>query len=140
MIQASSLFKPNTGSLSRITAGVSAGVSRAASIVADEAKATVAVDKGDLRDSIEAGEPEQDKDLSGAGNAVTAIVSAGTDHAIYVEFGTGQRGEASPGAGPGPYDPEWKGMPAQPYLRPALDTRRADILGAIAGEVASATS
>lgn len=140
MIGAVSVFKPNSSSLARITAGVSAGVARAASLVEEEAKATVAVDKGDLRDSIRAGAPEQDKDLRGAGNAVTAVVSAGTDHAFYVEFGTGQAGEASTGAGPGPYDPDWHGMPAQPYLRPALDTRRQEILGAIAEEVASATS
>jgi hypothetical protein len=59
-------------------------------------------------------------------------VQATSPHAAYVEFGTGQRGAASAGAGNGPYSETWPGMPAQPYLRPALDTARPAILGAFA--------
>ena len=47
-------------------------------------------------------------------------------------------GEGSAGAGPGPYDPNWPGMEALPYMRPPLDTRRDDVFAAIAEEVAGA--
>jgi hypothetical protein len=49
-----------------------------------------------------------------------------------VEFGTGRRGASSAGAGPYSYDPNWPGMVAQPYMRPALDTARPQILAAFA--------
>ena len=101
-----------------------------AKIIAEEAKATVPVDTGALQASIEAQEAEQ------VGNTAVALVTAGESYAPYVEFGTGQRGMSSPGAGEGPYSPHWPGMAAQPYMRPALDTRRNDVFEAIAQEVA----
>ncbi len=136
----SSLFRSNNQALSKILDGVSAGVSRGAQIIEEEAKANAPVLTGELRDSIHAQAAEQDKDLSGSGNARTAVVTVDAEHGPYVEYGTGERGMESPGAGQGPYSPTWKGMPAQPYLRPALDTRRQDVLEAIGAEVASATS
>jgi len=51
-------------------------------------------------------------------------------YAGYVEFGTGRRGAASPGAGPFPYRQSWPGMAAQPYCRPALDIGRSQVLTA----------
>jgi hypothetical protein len=115
-------------------AAVSAGVARASVIIAEEAQGIVHVRSGELRDSIQAQEPVID------GNTATAEVTAGTDHNFYVEYGTGKRGEASPGAGPGPYDPNWPGMDALPYMRPPLDTRRDDVFSVIAEEVENAFS
>ena len=43
-------------------------------------------------------------------------------HAAYVEFGTGRRG-ADTGSGSN-YDPDWAGMPAQPYMQPAAEACR----------------
>lgn len=71
-------------------AGVVAGDAAAAAVaeqVADLARAMVPVETGELRDSI----------------VVTDEgVTAGTDHAVYVEFGTYK-------------------MPAEPFMRPAAD-------------------
>ena len=50
------------------------------------------------------------------GDAATAEVVSGAAHSIYVEFGTGQRGDPSVA-----HRADWAGMPAQPYLRPAVD-------------------
>lgn len=137
MLGATSIFRPNPSVKDKILNGVSRGVSAVAQLVEQEAKAGVAVATGDLRDSIRALPVEQDRDLAGAGNAITAVVEAGTDHAFFVEYGTGLRGMESAGAGPGPYDPNWPGMVAQPYMRPALDTVRGEALATMASEVSS---
>lgn len=131
MIQATATFRPGALPPS-IMAAVARGVTRAAEMVAEEARMLVPVDTGALSASIEAREADVDA------STATAKVVAGEPYAAYVEYGTGQRGSASPGAGPGPYDPAWPGMAAQPYMRPAIDTRRSDALSAIAEEVRGA--
>ena len=97
-------------------------VEQGAGIVLEEAEAIVPVDTGELRES---GHVEM---VETSGPKPSAAVVFDSDHAAYVEYGTGVRGAASPGAGDGPYDPNWPGMPAQPYLRPALDTARPAIV------------
>lgn len=101
----------------RITPAVRAAVEASAKYVLQEAQAIVPVDTGELRESGTTAIVEQDKRIVGS-----VVFTA--DHAGYVEFGTGQRGAASPGRGPYPYSPTWHGMPARPYLRPALDSAR----------------
>jgi hypothetical protein len=54
-------------------------------------------------------------------------VGFGTDHSHFIEFGTGERGEASDFPGkPGDitYSPDWKGMAARPYLIPSVEEMR----------------
>ncbi len=104
-------------------------VEQSAEVVLEEAEAIVAVDTGELRDS---GHIEVVSDSS-------AAVVFDSDHAAFVEYGTGRRGAASPGAGDGPYDPNWPGMVAQPYLRPALDTARPAIVEIFRDNTAAAT-
>lgn len=99
-----------------------AKVQRAQAVVLAEAQAICPVDTGELRDSLRV------EAITDDGSRLTGAVSANTGYAAYVEFGTGQRGAASAGAGPGPYSPTWPGMPAQPYLRPALDQARDQVL------------
>lgn len=101
-----------------------AAVTEGAEAVAAEAQTIVPVDTGELRESIGIGPVEV------VGTTVQGSVEATAAHAAFVEFGTGQRGAASPGAGEGPYSPTWPGMAAQPYLRPALDTARSQIIAA----------
>jgi HK97 gp10 family phage protein len=101
-----------------ITPAVIEATESSLDLLAEKAKEYVAVDTGELRDSIHA-EP-----VDTSGQTVTGRVTAGTDHDGYVEFGTGIRGAESDGAGAGPYDPAWPGMVAQPYMRPALDEAR----------------
>ena len=61
---------------------------------ADDAKTLVAVDTGELKESIHA---------SGKDNG--AVIVAGTDHAAHQEWGTSK-------------------MPAHPFMRPAIDRKK----------------
>lgn len=90
--------------------------------VLETAQGTVAVRSGELRDS---GHVE----VTETGKTVAAAVVFDSPHAVFVEFGTGQRGAASPGAGDGPYNPNWPGMAAIPFLRPAFDAHRDEAEG-----------
>ena len=103
-----------------------AAVEDASLSVMFEAQAIVPVDTGELQSSIGTGPVEL------VGSVVTGTVEANAPYASFVEYGTGQRGAASAGAGAGPYSPNWPGMPAQPYMRPALDTARPAIIDAFA--------
>jgi hypothetical protein len=54
-------------------------------------------------------------------------VGFGSGHAVFVEFGTGERGAASHFPGKPDditYSPDWKGMAAQPYLIPSVEEAR----------------
>ncbi len=101
-----------------------AAVTEGCEAVTIEAKALCPVDTGELQASIHVASVEL------VGTVVTGSVVADAPHAAYVEFGTGIRGSESPGAGAGPYSPTWPGMPAQPYLRPALDSSHGAIVDA----------
>lgn len=77
------------------------------------------------------------------GTRVDGSVAFLAPYSAFVEFGTGIRGQGTypyalpvegvPYTGGWVYDfrrQNWQGHGAQPYLRPALDTRHDDILGA----------
>lgn len=132
MITATSTFKASPRARAGILEAIARGASAGAELVAEEARMLAPVDTGELRSSIDVQPPVEQ------GTSVSVRVVASAAHAAYVEYGTGQRGQSSPGAGPGPYDPNWPGMVAQPYMRPALDTRRAEVLAEIAAEVRGA--
>jgi HK97 gp10 family phage protein len=87
---------------------VTAALREAADEVADEARGRVVVASGDLRDSIHV---DQDGD--------DVYVVAGNDDVYYghlVEFGS------TPGGTP---------MPARPFLIPALEAKRDDIVRSV---------
>lgn len=128
-IRASATFKPgNLAALeARLVPGLIAATSKGTEIVAADAKSIAPVDTGDLVSKIGTTTTWQ-------GQRVTGSVVSSSDHAAYVEFGTGVRGAASPGAGPFPYNPEWPGMPAQPHMRPAIDQNHGAILDAFRDE------
>ena len=142
---ASATFKvsPNIGGLlARVGTGLYDGVSAGAAIIEASAKEKCPVDTGALQGSIStnvtrgiqlavAGGP-----ISSSLFAVQGVVAPHMDYAAYVEFGTGQRGAASPGAGEGPYSPNWKGQAAQPYMRPSLDENREQVVDTIRESVA----
>lgn len=115
-IRATSSFRP--GNLAAVQEAITARVLRATTkttqAVLDDALEKVPVDIGDLQSSGH-------MVVTLEGQTVHGSVIFDADHAAYVEFGTGIRGAASPGAGPYPYKADWPGMPAQPYARPALD-------------------
>ena len=96
-----------------VTPAVRAGTQAAGQLVQQTAQGYCPVETGALRDSIRVSMVDSDK-------TVTAVVSAGMPYASYVEYGTGRRG----GPAPYPHVESWPGMPAQPYMRPALDESR----------------
>ncbi len=79
---------------------------------------------GELKNSITAA-------IENKGESVTSVIGSIKEYAPYVEFGTGQRGSASGGdKAPGitGYRADWSGMPAQPFLYPALKSRERSII------------
>jgi HK97 gp10 family phage protein len=96
----------------------------AAKEVQAQAKWLSPVDTGELHNSIVT-------TTERAGNVITGLVTTNKEYAAYVEFGTGQRGSAYSGADKAPgitgYRADWPGMPAQPYLYPALKFKEKSI-------------
>lgn len=109
---------------------VKKGVGQATKLVQGDAKMLAPVDSGDLHQSIQ-GEVHED------GDEVVGKVSSNLEYASYVEFGTGQRGEASNYEGDVDlsYRQDWAGMDAQPYMYPALNQNRKEIPKIVANEV-----
>lgn len=92
------------------------GIKKATIKVQGDAKLLAPVDTGRLRNSIQA----ETKEIGGK---VVGRIFTNLEYAPYVEFGTGQRGEASPSPPKSPddlyYRQDWVGMGAQPYMYPA---------------------
>ncbi len=90
-------------------------IKKATIFVQGQAKNLAPVDTGQLRSSIHTEVKKNGKEIIGR-------VYTNNDHAVYVEFGTGQRGAGSNIDRPFPvtYRPDWVGMIAQPYLYPAI--------------------
>lgn len=132
------------GLLAKVGTGLYDGVSQAAKAIEDEAKQLCPVDTGALQASIDTEITRGIQNMVAGGSlsnsmfGVTARVAPHQPYAAYVEFGTGVRGQESAGAGPGPYNPNWKGMRAQPYMRPALDHNRDSAPATIAAAVRNA--
>ena len=124
-LQATATYQPR-GDLGRyidvhITPGVRASVEASVKLIEARAKELCPVDTGALRESITSEVVETSK-------TVVGFVGTHTDYAAYVEFGTGVAGASSAGAGEGPYAMTWPGMPAQPYMRPAIDESRGPVM------------
>lgn len=90
-----------------------------------DAKELCPVDTGQLRWSIGQYVKETEN------GDVTGFVGTNDEVAPYVEFGTGQRGRDTEVEGKKPgvsgYRSDWKGMPAQPFLYPALLTAKQEL-------------
>lgn len=102
------------------------GVERATKTVQTVAKLLCPVDTGYLRESIQASFAWQP-----SGECIGTVGTV-VEYAPYVEFGTGQKGSASPSPPKAPlesgYREDWRGQFAQPYLYPALVDNRARVL------------
>lgn len=122
---------------SSIVPRIVAAVNEGCGAVVEEAQAIVPVDTGELRDSI----GTQTVEL--VGTTVAGTVAATAGYAGFVEFGTGLHGEGTypgelpqsgvPFTGSWVYDfkrQNWQGHTARPYMRPALDTARPEIIEA----------
>lgn len=93
------------------------GIQKTTLIVEGDAKDLCPVDNGDLRGSIHSKTEIQSDEVVGT-------VYTNKEYAAYPEYGTGQRGAESPSPPKAPigngYREDWAGMPAQPYMYPAL--------------------
>jgi HK97 gp10 family phage protein len=129
------------GILARVGQAVYNGVETGAKVIQESAQSIVPVDTGWLKDSISVeigkgiGSMAGGGSLSSSAFSVTAQIAPHAEYAAYVEYGTGSRGAASPGAGDGPYNSSWAGMVAQPYMRPAYDENKGHVGDFIAAEV-----
>ena len=89
------------------------GVKKGTKLIQGSAKDLCPEDTGALRNSIRTRTEIKE-------NIVTGDVYTNKAYAAYVEFGTGQRGEAAPKELPDGlelhYKQDWKGMAPQPYL------------------------
>lgn len=100
------------------------GAQAGANAVLEISQGLVPVDTGELKAS-------GGTSVEWVGRKVTGYVVYTSPHAAFNEFGAGRRGEASGHGGPGiSYDANWPGMPGSPYIRPALDIGRAQVLTA----------
>ena len=117
-LRAAAVWKPRSdlGQFIRakITPGAIVGVTAWGNAVFERSQELVHVDTGDLKASGKVVVVVEE-------NRVYARVQYDSDHAAFNEFGTGARGAASPGAGDGPYNENWPGMAAIPFIRPASD-------------------
>lgn len=117
-------------------------------LVKGDAKDLCLVDLGDLRNSIKSRTSKEK-------GRVISEISTNNDHAAYVEFGTGKKGETTPAVDkyPGPLSykqDKWKvnipdvgvrwieGQPAQPYLYPALKNNEEKVIENIKEDVKKA--
>lgn len=132
LLSASSTYRPRMSSGRFIDIvikpGVVEGVTELVDAVYDRSQALVPVNTGELKASGE-------KQVEEVGKTIRGTVSYSAGHAGYVEFGTGSAGASSTGAGPYSYDPNWPGMAAQPFLRPAYDEAKAQATDMIGSKV-----
>lgn len=101
------------------------GIRKGTMLVQGDAKELAPIgDSGLLRNSIQTKVEEKNGNITGK-------VSTNVEYAAYVEFGTGQRGEASPSPPKSPenlsYRQDWAGMDAQPFLYPALNQNKENV-------------
>lgn len=118
-----------------IIAKIFGKVKAAQAVVVDHARSIAPKETGELVESISAREPVDTY------QEIIGEVVAEAGHASFVEFGTGLKGagtypyplpkEGVPITGAWVYDykkQNWVGMPARPFMRPALDVSRAEVL------------
>lgn len=119
-----------------ILSAAAEGMAEGMQSVVGTAKDLVPVDTGELRDSIKA-EPVEISD-----GGVTGLVKANTDHAVFVEMGTGARGAANAPEGAieagATYTTGHPGMEAQPYMYPAMKRGEPVVHEAIAAAIKKA--
>lgn len=118
-----------------LTRGVMQGINKAVALVEGKAVMLAPVDTGDLRRHMGS---EQATEQNGA---IIGKVFNTSDHAMYVEFGTGRRGNGTytyPTDFTLDYDQNWAGQVAQPYLGRALHTSNSQVKSAITQSITSA--
>lgn len=111
---------------------VERAMKRACALVERSAKQKAPKGNGELRRSITS-------EVRNDGEEIVGVVYTPLEYAPYVEYGTGLFAEGGNGRQDVPWsykddEGNWhttSGMPPQPYMRPALNENRAEILRAI---------
>ena len=119
-LSAKAQFTPRN-SLGRFTEvvirpGVRESVQASVDTIRDAAQHYAPVRTGALRDSIQG-------QVDDTARTVVGRVTVGVAYGFFVEYGTGKLGDPAV-----PHNPDWPGMEAQPYMRPAVDENRAGIV------------
>lgn len=112
-------------------------VNELSEIGAAQARALAPADSGELRESIHEGVGLSEKPEEGT---IAGGYRTNSDHAVYLEYGTGQGGISGAVANGQEKDPEtgityredWKGMPAQPYMYPSAKAVEEELPGILA--------
>jgi HK97 gp10 family phage protein len=112
-----------------ITPGATASVQAVCQTIQQRAQELAPVDTGALRDSITV-------EIDDSGKTVVGTVGPHVDYAVFVEYGTGQRGASSADAGPGPYG-DTPGQAAQAFMRPAFDEVKPQVLDLFRSQIAT---
>ncbi|MBP3645485.1 MAG: HK97 gp10 family phage protein [Clostridia bacterium] len=130
-----------------ILAAAKPGLKKGLEMIRGDAQANCPVDTGELREKIKTR-------IHGGNGEMTGEVYSGAPHGIYVEMGTGPKGEASHAG----VNPEWavgvtyrpngwvyptkdggfrftRGMPARPFLYPAFKANEKKAQEAVAQAV-----
>lgn len=96
-------------------ADITSVVRKATTFVHAQAKLLAPRDTGNLAGSIH-------MNIEKDGKAVIGKVYTNTNYAVFNEFGTGQKGASSKVEAPVAltYRADWSGMPAHPFMYPAL--------------------
>ncbi len=109
-----------SGILNRIGGAVVNGVTQAGQQALTIEQIYTPVATGRLRDS-------ETCDITETSTSVEANIGPrGVDYDVYVEFGTGRRGDPSV-----PHVDTREGMTPQPYARPTLDEMSGQVLGIV---------
>lgn len=111
-------------------------VNELSEIGAAQARALAPRDSGELVESIHEGVGLSEKPEEGT---IMGGYRTNSDHAVYVEYGTGQGGMSGAVANGQAKDPEtgisyredWQGMPAQPYMYPSAKVIEEELPGVL---------
>lgn len=113
--------------LKNVDPALIAAINQSTALVSRRAKGRCPVDTGALRASIHT----KPADTEDGGKTITGVVYTAKEYAMYVEFGTGKRGNGSYPYeiqnGPLAYKADWPGQIAQPFMMPALLESKSEI-------------
>jgi HK97 gp10 family phage protein len=122
MLSVTSQFAPRSGigQFAKVVMGprCAAATQESCELIQTLEQGYAPVDTGALRDSITI-DPPNEGDAS-----VTQSVGPHVSYASYQEYGTGMRGDPT---APYAHVMSWPGIPAHPFVRPAMDEARGKV-------------
>lgn len=114
-----------------IDAALKRGILKALLTVEASERSLAARDSGEMAQGVH-------HEMLPAAKGVAGRTYNSVEHAVYNEFGTGQRGEASPNNNPNvkpKYSADWPGMAAQPFMYPGFKQAESQVKQTIQDEI-----